>query len=406
MAKLNKIMPPRRVDIRGQDHLLAYITPDEAALLKARGGSGEPGPMGIPQYGYGGDDGGGGYGDGDSDSGSGTDGAGSGGGGGGDGSDNAADDEMGDVGIGGFSGGYGDDVSSGPSGGGMSPGRSQAQFGTTEFAGLSEQQAQGMIGSGQASQQAMDVQASLSNQKAAEIAALEQLNRDLYDLSRREQKAKSIPGLIGLIAQKNVRNLAASLVGYEPGLLSGLNVFSGNPIGPGLDPSALAGLQSRGIRGATGKDPFGRDTTGIVGFRDSYGNVAYGRDPNDVMGEGGDGYGGRPQFAPVNPATGQCDAGYMFDEDMQACRLDTGYQSAAEGGGAFGEPGERYARMGLLDVAPAGLPQFQQQYGAGFGSPSEFDVANAAFRYGGAYEPSIFKNPYPTTGMQQVKLLS
>lgn len=394
MAKLNKIMPPRRVDIRGQDHLLAYITPDEAALLKARGGSGEPGPMGIPQYGYGDNDGSEGYGDGDSDSGPGTDGAGSSGPSGGGGDD--------------FDAGLADSTGAqvGPSGGGMSPGRSQAQFGTTEFAGLSEQQAQGMIGSGQASQQAMDVQASLSNQKAAEIAALEQLNRDLYDLSRREQKAKSIPGLIGLIAQKNVRNLAASLVGYEPGLLSGLNVFSGNPIGSGLDPSALAGLQSRGIRGATGKDPFGRDTTGIVGFRDSYGNVAYGRDPNDVMGEGGDGYGGRPQFAPVNPATGQCDAGYMFDEDMQACRLDTGYQSAAEGGGAFGEPGERYARMGLLDVAPAGLPQFQQQYGAGFGSPSEFDVANAAFRYGGAYEPSIFKNPYPTTGMQQVKLLS
>ena len=77
MAKLNKIMPPRRVDIRGQDHLLAYITPDEAALLKARGGSGEPGPMGIPQYGYGDNDGSEGFGDGDSDSGPGTDGAGS-----------------------------------------------------------------------------------------------------------------------------------------------------------------------------------------------------------------------------------------------------------------------------------------------------------------------------------------
>jgi hypothetical protein len=68
MAKLNKIMPPRNTTIRGQDHLLAYITPEEAALLKARGGSGEPGPMGIPQYGYGDDDGGG-YGDGDSDTG-------------------------------------------------------------------------------------------------------------------------------------------------------------------------------------------------------------------------------------------------------------------------------------------------------------------------------------------------
>ena len=43
-------VPPRRADIRGQDHMLSYITPDEADILKALGGSGEPGPMGIPAY--------------------------------------------------------------------------------------------------------------------------------------------------------------------------------------------------------------------------------------------------------------------------------------------------------------------------------------------------------------------
>ena len=50
MAKYKKMMPPRNTVIRGQDHLLAYITPEEAALLKARGGTGEAGPMGIPSY--------------------------------------------------------------------------------------------------------------------------------------------------------------------------------------------------------------------------------------------------------------------------------------------------------------------------------------------------------------------
>ena len=57
MAKRKKLQdqnPPRRVEIRGQDHLLAYITPEEAALLKARGGSGEAGPMGIPSFDKGG----------------------------------------------------------------------------------------------------------------------------------------------------------------------------------------------------------------------------------------------------------------------------------------------------------------------------------------------------------------
>lgn len=57
--KMKSNNPPRRVEIRGQDHLLAYITPDEAQLLMDNGGSGEPGPMGIPAYpksggGYGG----------------------------------------------------------------------------------------------------------------------------------------------------------------------------------------------------------------------------------------------------------------------------------------------------------------------------------------------------------------
>jgi len=42
--------PPRRADIRGQDHILSYITPEEADILKFLGGSGRPGPMGIPAY--------------------------------------------------------------------------------------------------------------------------------------------------------------------------------------------------------------------------------------------------------------------------------------------------------------------------------------------------------------------
>lgn len=53
MAKKN---PPRKTTIRGQRHLLAYITPGEAELLKAHGGSGEL-HNGIPSYppGFGGE---------------------------------------------------------------------------------------------------------------------------------------------------------------------------------------------------------------------------------------------------------------------------------------------------------------------------------------------------------------
>ena len=41
---------PRRTDIGGQDHMLSYITPQEAGILQLLGGSGEPGPAGIPAF--------------------------------------------------------------------------------------------------------------------------------------------------------------------------------------------------------------------------------------------------------------------------------------------------------------------------------------------------------------------
>ena len=44
---------PRRTNIMGEPHMLAYITPQEGGILRALGGSGTPGPMGIPQFGFG-----------------------------------------------------------------------------------------------------------------------------------------------------------------------------------------------------------------------------------------------------------------------------------------------------------------------------------------------------------------
>ena len=42
--------PPLTADIAGQEHMLAYITPQEGGLLKAAGGAGKPGPMGIMSF--------------------------------------------------------------------------------------------------------------------------------------------------------------------------------------------------------------------------------------------------------------------------------------------------------------------------------------------------------------------
>ena len=46
-------VPPRQTEIKGQPHMLAYITPQEGDILQLMGGSGRPGPMGIPSYSYG-----------------------------------------------------------------------------------------------------------------------------------------------------------------------------------------------------------------------------------------------------------------------------------------------------------------------------------------------------------------
>tara|TARA_R100001015_G_C4634436_1_gene200927 strand:- start:534 stop:3182 length:2649 start_codon:yes stop_codon:yes gene_type:complete len=129
-------VPPRRADIGGQDHMLSYITPDEADILKALGGSGEAGPMGIPAF--------------RADPGQMAE----------------AQESLGQTDYGG--GDDGGDSGDTYSDMGMSPGRSQAQFGTTEFAGKSEQEAQNIVDSGGGSDEAQAVQQSIATQQRAD----------------------------------------------------------------------------------------------------------------------------------------------------------------------------------------------------------------------------------------------
>ena len=50
MRKGGSAVAPRRTVIGGQDHMLSYITPQEGEILMSLGGSGNPGPMGIPSF--------------------------------------------------------------------------------------------------------------------------------------------------------------------------------------------------------------------------------------------------------------------------------------------------------------------------------------------------------------------
>lgn len=139
-------------------------------------------------------------------------------------------------------------------------------------------------------------------------------------------------------------------------------------------------------------EPVYGPTGQLTGVRDEYGRLT-GRDPvADAEEEErrrlyGD---SAPEVtAPIqDPATGQqrCPDGYIFDEDLNACRLAPMDVTATTA-----TPGEAYARTGLLDVAPEGLLDFQQRYGAGFGTPMDFEAANLAFRRQGATYPEYFR---------------
>lgn len=397
MAKRKKLQnqnPPRRVEIRGQDHLLAYITPEEAQMLMANGGSGTAGPMGIPAFDRGGggpggsagssgaggsgssgagsgDEGeeGGGYSDADADQGYGGGGYGGGGvsGAGQAGETSTSDAETDDpatAGAGSTEAGY----SAGPDG---QPGTADDTMGTPG-GDLDGYQGSTGIGFGGYAGSPFG-----PNQQVVSYPTPELTGYNMAGLNRSQYA--QLPGYMRAMMS------IAPPVGYNINPLTGkIEGYKSAPIG--ILGTILGGLQNA-LMGPpeTSQDLFDRGVTTGYGPEGNVGGENY---------DGGDGYDDRPEIAPVNPVTGQCDAGYMFDEDLQACRLDTG---GVVGGGVTGDtfvPGA-YARMGLLDVAPTGLPGFSEQYGI----PSQdFDAANLAFRRGTATQAGIFQDPYDLTG--------
>ena len=94
----------------------------------------------------------------------------------------------------------------------------------------------------------------------------------------------------------------------------------------------------------------------------------------------------------TNPLTGrsQCPDGYVFDEDLQACRRKTKRELQADngtGGDSSQLAGDMFFRRTSLDDAPANLP-------SGF----DFDAANRAFTQSFAVRPSFFQRPPDLTG--------
>jgi hypothetical protein len=362
MAKRKKLQdqnPPRRVEIRGQDHLLAYITPEEAQLLMANGGTGEAGPMGIPSYpepGMGGSS--------DTRSGSGNEGRG-------------RDDDSGT--DGGFSG---DDPGQGTSSGTYG-GSSSSSTGSGRT--MSDAEIQAAIDAANA-----PLGPNVSEYGISTNTFGSNLFGGGYYPSGTEFGTPNYNAVTDAYTQMYEAQQ------FEPTTAASImSIFNPFAALPRLQSFATQAMMPRFVNAlaVAGNTPIysgGR----LVGVRNKYGNVVEGRDPNaDEGGAGRDGYSdSRPQITSVNPATGQCDEGYMFDEDLQACRLDTrgGEETTPITPPPTFAPGA-YARMGLLDQAPTGLLQ------AG-GQPFDFAAANRAFRMGTATRPEYYSDPYDLTG--------
>ena len=92
--------------------------------------------------------------------------------------------------------------------------------------------------------------------------------------------------------------------------------------------------------------------------------------------------------ATTNPVSGQpiCPDGYRFDDDLQACRLDTTRPNRPNNPNPF-PANEAYYRATTLDKAPMNLP-------SGF----DFNRANQNFISQFAYRPSAYQNQMGLSG--------
>ena len=187
-------------------------------------------------------------------------------------------------------------------------------------------------------------------------------------------------------AQNNINNAS--------GLLGGATRF--------MNQRFIDGMNTRiGDRGSEAYDLFISDPNlfspvynaagRLTGYRDQFGRLT-GTDPiNQSVGGGSDD--DEDTVPPVtNPLTGrdQCPDGYVFDEDLQACRRKTKRELQADngtGGDSSRPAGDMFFRRTSLDDAPANLP-------SGF----DFDAANRAFTQSFAVRPSFFQRPPDLTG--------
>lgn len=178
-------------------------------------------------------------------------------------------------------------------------------------------------------------------------------------------------------------------------------------VGPDDHDADLAGSTGAQVGGTSGfgdvlggfisNSPFGKGVNAIGGFLDK----AVGLEAHSSGAGGGTGGDGFPETSYMSRYYGgggssqnRCPEGYIYDEQLGACRLNTRPDDAVQENDGLLRPAPSggYARMGLLDVSPTGLSDFAARYGlSGFASPSAFEQQNLAFRRQGATYPEFYK---------------
>lgn len=128
-------------------------------------------------------------------------------------------------------------------------------------------------------------------------------------------------------------------------------------------------------------------------FNDTFlGEVYTGMPVDGVEGTGFGNQGGNDgaEIKEPNPLTGQCDEGYFFDEDLQACRMGSATASTPAAPVTAPATGAYYRPTGL-ETASAFTP-------AGF----DYDAANSAFLDSYAYRPDNYQDPMSLNGFKQI----
>lgn len=288
--------------------------------------------------------------------------------------------------------------------------RQMATLNPTQYTGYLQEVARREQAAQQAAQQSAAQQAAaqaLANtqRQIAEKQRLEQQARDQI-VGRASMGFENLGAYGASPIQMTARygSLAPSVMSYlgsgrpYSGLAGGLLGDAYSQLQSGVGQPVTSGLDAFGnprVIGSLAETPFGGtvysgrqdpDYTGayeslVRPYDDS--EATYRDDRPEVVG------------SITDSETGQerCPTGYMFDEDLQACRLDTGMGEDQRDDRT--DATAAYARMGLLDVAP----DFS---GSAFGDGLLFDERNKMFRLRSATRPDIFRTRPSTIGMTEI----